>query len=95
MITDDPKMQSYFSAVMLDSVQLDLFYYADDTNDFFCQIVYQTNFKFYKYCYLFFLIFYTLKLVNKKWTFLERNSSNAATTHNTNTTTNIIILYVK
>ncbi len=33
MITDDPKMQSYFSAVMLDSVQLDLFYY-DDTNNF-------------------------------------------------------------
>ncbi len=33
MITDDPKMQSNFSAVMLDSVQLDLFYY-DDTNYF-------------------------------------------------------------
>ncbi len=33
MITDDPKMQSCFSAVMLDSVQLDLFYY-DDTNYF-------------------------------------------------------------
>ncbi len=36
-------MQSYFSAVMLDSVQLDLFYY-DDTNYFF--IVCQINFKF-------------------------------------------------